>query len=210
VSERPVFVFIDESGNFDFTERGTRFFVLSAHVTTAPEACSSRLQALTYEFLARADSDQIPFHASENSTATRTAVIKNLCFESDGCHVVSVWIRKSDIHPDRQNTESLFSILAAEIGARLTSEARPTGSAWVFLFDMALPKRQQQPALKKLKRQLAELGVRFVIAFRPVTHDVNGQIADYYAWATLRGLERGDRSWLETLPGRHEIHEIKS
>jgi hypothetical protein len=41
-----------------------------------------------------------------------------------------------------------------------------------------------------------------------VKHDVNGQIADYYAWSTFRSLEHADDSWLKQLPGEHVMQNL--
>lgn len=46
-----LYVFIDESGNMDFSEKGTKHFVLAAVTTTNPLASSSILQSLKYKYL---------------------------------------------------------------------------------------------------------------------------------------------------------------
>jgi len=46
-----LYVFIDESGNMDFSDKGTKHFVLAALTTLQPLVSSSALQSLKYSLL---------------------------------------------------------------------------------------------------------------------------------------------------------------
>ena len=75
----PLYVFIDESGNLDFSGRGTDHYVMLAYMTSDPIGCGRNISSLTYEFLARGLDDQVPFHATTNSVGTRKRVVGSLC-----------------------------------------------------------------------------------------------------------------------------------
>ena len=68
-----LFVFIDESGNFDFTLRGTRHFVMAGVMATSPIDSASQLNALKYKLMAEGV-DISDFHASEDRQAVRDRV----------------------------------------------------------------------------------------------------------------------------------------
>jgi hypothetical protein len=79
----------------------------------------------------------------------------------------------------------------------------------VLLFDTALTAKRRAAVLRQLKVKLKSSTRTFRVLFRPVKHDVNGQIADHYAWATFRASESQDDSWLRRLPGPHRIRWLK-
>ncbi len=203
---KPVFVFIDESGNFDFTNRGTRHFVVSAHATRTPIKCGAGLRALTYEFLSRGLIDEVPFHATSNTVGTRNRFIGQLCATEHSCQVISLVVDKWRLEPDLCTPPALL----AHLGARLVEELEQTftfrDEVVVLLFDTALTAKRSAAVLRQLKGKLKSRTRTFRVLFRPVKHDVNGQIADHYAWATFRASESQDESWVRRLPGPHRIH----
>jgi hypothetical protein len=201
----PVFVFIDESGNFDFTNRGTRHFVLSAHITQAPLECGAGLSNLTYDFLARGLTNQVPIHATQNSVSTRHLVVSRLCERTHQCRVLSVFVEKANLEEDFQNDVAMYGISAVALVERLTSSITGESPRIILLFDATLTSKKRAAFLKVLKANLKKATRAFHIHFRPVSHDVNGQIADYYAWSVFRALESNDSSWLNKLPGPHEV-----
>jgi hypothetical protein len=205
---RPVYVFTDESGNLDFSGRGTDHFVLSAFITHDPIECGRSLHGLTYEFLGRGLEDQIPFHAVNNSAGTRLRVIGALCGADHHCRVHSVIADKHLADPSKHAPDIFYGLVGKSMG-RYLLQALPSGyEPIVLMFDSALTGKLKGAFLKVLKPALNSLERPYRIVFRPVKHDVNGQIADYYAWATFRMLETGDRTWFDQLPGTHDEFNI--
>jgi hypothetical protein len=68
-----LFVFIDESGNFDFSEKGTRHFVMAGVAALAPLDSAAEMQALRYQLLAEGV-DASSFHAAEDRQYIRDRV----------------------------------------------------------------------------------------------------------------------------------------
>ena len=206
---KPVFVFIDESGNFDFTNRGTRHFVVSAHVTRTPIECGSGLRTLTYEFLSRGLVDQVPFHATSNTVGTRTRFVGALCSTAHSCQVISVGVDKRRLEEKLCSPPALLAYLGAELVEELEKSLTVRDEIVVLLSDTALTARRRTAVLRRIKGNLKSSARIFRVLFRPVKHDVNGQIADHYAWATFRASESQDYSWLRRLPGPHRIRWLK-
>ena len=69
-----LFIFIDESGNFDFSEKGTRHLVLASYSTFKPEENTGEFQKLKYNLLANGK-EQECFHATEDLQAVRNEVL---------------------------------------------------------------------------------------------------------------------------------------
>lgn len=204
----PIYVFIDESGNLDFSDKGTDYFVLSAFITNDPMNCGHALNALTYEFLARGFGDQIPFHATENSEGTRKRVMGAMCPSTHDCWAHSIYADKHLAHPSKHSPEVFYALLGKALGKYLLNGMGSVNEPIVLMFDSALTSKQQAAFLKAVKPSLNALHVRYQILFRPVKHDVNGQIADYFAWSLFRKLERNDPTWLDSLPITHTRFNI--
>jgi len=207
--ESTVFVFIDESGNFDFSPRGTRYFVMSAFVTETPLDCAKGLAQLTYEFLRRGFTSQVPFHASENSNGTRHRVVASLCPTSHECFNHTVVVDKQQLGIQFRNPESLYANIGLALSLRLVSFDAHKQKKLVLLFDASLTARQRRAFFKRVKPALINHARDFTIAFRAVSQDVNGQRADMYAWATFRSLEHGDTTWFHLLPGGHTVSKLE-
>ena len=206
---KPIYVLIDESGNFDFSSKGSKHFVVSAFITPDPIECGHGMSRLTYEFLARGLSDQIPFHASENSQGTRLRVTESLCPTGHVCSIHSIYVEKHRVMTEMHDPLTFYSLIGGSMGKYLVEEFSNEETNVVLLFDVLLPARQRSGFLKTIKHELNKLQTRYTISFRPVKFDVNGQIADYYCWSVFRSLELGDPSWLEKLPGNHTILNLQ-
>lgn len=150
----PVYVFIDESGNLDFTGSGTNHFVLSAFITSDPLGCGRALQELTYEFLSRGLEDQVPFHAVNNSVGTRRRVLGALCDGDHHCRVHSIVADKHKAHPSKHAPEVFYGLVGKAMASYLLM-ALPGGyEPVVLMFDAALTGKLQGAFLKALKPEL--------------------------------------------------------
>jgi hypothetical protein len=72
-----LFVYIDESGNFDFSASGTKHFVMTAFVTTDPMQSATKLARLKYSLLSQGV-NLSNFHASEDSQRVRNQVFSQI------------------------------------------------------------------------------------------------------------------------------------
>lgn len=70
-----LYIFIDESGNFDFSTRGTRHLVMCAYSTNQPEKDTTEFQNLKYSLLSDGV-EQECFHATEDLQKVRDSVFK--------------------------------------------------------------------------------------------------------------------------------------
>ena len=190
-----LFVFIDESGNFDFSSKGTRFFVMTAVVALAPLDSAAEMQALRYRLLA-GGLDLTGFHASEDRQTTRDAVFETFSrISTIRSHVIYRDKTQTDIH--QRSDAGLHSLFGhALIQFAISTYAAMDFQRVVVIFDQALTRRKQGAFNATVKPQLKALGKPFHLYFQPMHADANGQIADYIAWSKFVQLERGEhRPW---------------
>jgi hypothetical protein len=72
---KSLFIFLDESGNLDFSTKGSKHFVLTAVTALNPLESSSKIQDLKYRLLIEG-SDIQHFHASEDRQIVRNEVFR--------------------------------------------------------------------------------------------------------------------------------------
>lgn len=66
----PVYIFLDEGGNLDFSSTGTKYFTLTCVAAMRPFAWDAGLAELRYEFL-ESGLDLDHFHATEDKQGVR-------------------------------------------------------------------------------------------------------------------------------------------
>jgi len=191
-----LFIFIDESGNFDFSHKGTRHFVMAGIIALAPLQTAVALHAVRYHVLAQGH-DLRQFHASEDRQWVRDAVFDSMRHMRDTqAHVVHG--DKSQMPTQLQSDTALHSMFGGSlvefaIRAHSSDEYRQT----VVIFDQALTRSKQGVFHAAVKPRLKALGKPYRLFFQPMIADMNGQLADYVAWSKFVQLERSEeRPWL--------------
>jgi hypothetical protein len=190
-----LFIFIDESGNFDFSDRGTRHFVMAGVAALAPLDSAAEMQALRYQLLAEGF-DVSGFHAAEDKQFIRDRV-----FESFGAiknvRAHTIFGDKHRAAPQLQSDSALHALFGrALIKYFLRVFESSDFKRVVVVFDQALTKKKQGDFFGFIKPQLKALSKPFHIYFQKMVTDMNGQIADYVAWSRFVELERNEaRPW---------------
>lgn len=207
-NSKTLYVFVDESGNFDFTNKGTDHFVIAAVYTMDPCVSAAALQALKYELLA-ARSNQLEFHATENSRGTRARVAEVIRSQSPHIAVHTIYADKHYAHPKLHSSVAILSLFGTALARWLSLAVKGNYDQIVLVFDSVLTGKQRDAFLKGVKPALKALHIPFHICFHPVKSDLNGQIADYFAWSMFRSLEANDPAPLRALAGvRHSRFNI--
>ncbi|MHB1773404.1 MAG: DUF3800 domain-containing protein [Acidimicrobiales bacterium] len=189
-------VFGDESGNFDFTARGTRYFAVGTLSVTDAVATSLRAQmgSLRNDLAAsRVDHDGV-FHASKDRQAIRDLVFPLIVEASPRCDVTI--LEKAKARTDLRESDATFYKYAWYYHLRyvLRYAGRPGDCVHVVLADMGTKKTRAafRVAVEDVLRQLGRPSVRHDLAFwKPGAHD-GLQAADYVLWAVMRQVEQGD------------------
>lgn len=190
-----LFIFIDESGNFDFSPKGTRHFVMAAVSALAPLSTAATMQAIRYRLLAQGH-DVPGFHASEDRQFVRDHVFQAMSeMKFVRTHVVHG--NKSQLDATLRNDAALHALFAGELmQCAISAHPRDEYRQTVVVFDQALPRSKQAVFHSTVKPQLKLLGKPFHLYFQPMITDMNGQLADYIAWSKFVQLERNEqRPW---------------
>jgi len=204
---KTLYVFVDESGNFDFSPKGTKYFVMSAVYTTSPEISARAMLALKYKLLGKGI-DVASFHATNDSQNVRNLVfstIRNL--QNFGALIL--FSRKNELPTNLKDPASVFKLFSKNLIFLICEEIEEHEfTSIVFVFDQALPRKILNQILKSLKPELKTSLIKYSIYFHSMSSDPNGQIADYICWANYVFFERNEKRPLENLGVFHDNDRI--
>ena len=93
---RTLFIFIDESGNFDFSPNGTKYFSISA-ISTLDPLGKEGLEKIKYNLMENGNNIEY-FHASEDEQFVRN-IIYNFIENLEDIEIDSVIVQKNKANP---------------------------------------------------------------------------------------------------------------
>lgn len=200
---KTLYILIDESGNFDFTSSGTKYFVVSGYLTTNPSDAVVDLYTLKYRLLSLGY-EQECFHATEDKQFIRNDMY-NIITKSDGKYAF-VYSEKSILPKDLQNKKDLYTLCIKKlIISILDKEKQNTYESVVVVMDKILSSHEKSHFYKIVRPELKKFNIQFNIYFFQTKSDCNAQLADYGSWARFVSLERE-----ENRPFNQIKHMIKS
>lgn len=207
-NSKTLYLFVDESGNFDFSPNGTKYFVLSCLCTFSPVQERGKIIGLRYSVLKEGVNQEF-FHATEDTQNIRDRVfdiIKNL---KDDFEVHSVIAQKNKANPTLYKEEyqkkgkTIHRIVGAEFYQRVCRTLlqyifnRPKiqhVDRIIIVLGAIFTQEKQSLILKTLKKYLKEKYLKsFEIYFHQAKADINCQLADYCGWAVAIKWERDER-----------------
>jgi len=195
---KPLFVFVDESGNFDFSPTGTEHLVLTAVMCFRPMKSAATMLNLKYmRYSNGLNSPQ--FHASNDRAATRIDVFRVISTIQSIKSFTAV-IRKADFIGKVITPAQVYHSFGVELAEHLSRMTRR--QKIVIVFDKALNTREEDALRTSLKSHFSAHDREYLIYFHNVSKDANAQIADYIAWANFGFYERGNNHWISKLPKR--------
>lgn len=188
-----LYIFIDESGNFDFSPTGTKHFLMCSYATIQPHQHSAALQELRYKILAQGHEHEC-FHASEDRQAVRDEVYR-IVKSSKNAIYDFVYVEKNKTYPAVQNRKSIYKIVLTTLlkysFGRLDAQGYKFGKI-IVVIDKALPTNEQKDLKSIIKPLLKSTGRSSHLYFFQTKSDPNAQLADYGAWAKFVSLEKNE------------------
>lgn len=198
----PLYIFIDESGNFDFSEKGTKYFTFSALITDNPLKFDNLINRLKLDILTK---QQLPelnnqyldrfsikhFHATEDKQ-----LVRNLFFEliksMDNIKLNSIVIEKRKTNPTLYDPEKFYTKFLGSLMAYVF-QAYWFDELCIFVDGCAVDKNKdafKKGIVKELYRRNSM--AKFVLYFPSSSTFSCLQVVDYLSWAIFRKWEKKD------------------
>ncbi len=193
-----LYAFIDESGNWDFSPRGTNFWVLTSLLLLDPSAARDELFDLKHEVL-DAGIDIPYFHAAEDRQLIRNRVFDILeRLQPEQTRADAVVVRKNRTAPALRAPERFYPMMVEQA---LKYQFDPRGvdvtrfdKVMVFLDRPAAKRKDMKALTKALKTSLPQhlRGVPYGLFFHPSASHHGLQMVDYLSWAIYVKWERNE------------------
>ncbi len=223
---KTLYIFIDESGDFNFSPSGSKYFILTCVSTIKPLEKRDIFSDLKYKLL-REGFNQEYFHATEDKQVVRDQVF-NLIKGLDGFEVDSVVAQKNKVNwslyeeLDTTKKQVGFKIKIKKVEQKLYKQISETLLQYVarrylkyrnwniekivIVFGALFFGSKQEFVKKYIKSYFKENFEKVPYTyFHQVKADINCQIADYCGWAIFVKWERQ-----ETRPYEQIKNKIKS
>jgi len=206
---RDLYVFIDESGNFDFSPRGSRYFVLAAVVTEDPVQGVDALLRWRHHVLAggggppavRNPRDCTYFHCSEDEQYTRSGVFSIIA--SLHVEIHSVVVEKSKAKPSICEQHVFYQRAFRSVVPSIVRRRKPARDVHIFVSQVGV-RSKKSAIVAALKETLnrSKLAGSYRLYFHPNHSHHMLQVSDYVCWAIARAWEHGDRRSYTTVAGK--------
>lgn len=212
LQEKILYIFIDESGDFNFSSKGSKNFYLTAFATFHPAENRDRLLHLKYKLLA-SGIDQEYFHATEDKQVVRGKVFDFVESLNDQYAVHAVFARKNKAHPalyekfySRQGKRRKYSTGAGIYTLCIRTLLRYIfrGKSYNYNIDKIVvvvasvsfgKKLNNKKIINEEIKHFLKLEIPnkpFQIYCHTMKSDINRQLADYCCWAFSLKYERGE------------------
>lgn len=191
-----LYVFLDESGDFDFSNNGSKYFIITALSVVRPFDAISPLEELKYD-LWESGLKIESFHASEDKQYVRDKVFSIISQMMPDYRVDSIIVEKCKTFPTLQKDtarfyKTIFGILLKYV---LVGSAQKHSDV-TFVTDSIPLKKKRKQIEKALNQELTDWSKKaqgtYQIFHFSSKSDVNLQIVDYLGWAVARKWSRGD------------------
>lgn len=195
VTKQPLYIFLDEGGNLDFSPTGSRYFSMTGVWMTRPFPCDAQLHSLRFDLI-ESGLDIERFHATEDKQTTRNRVFDLIrsClheFKAD-----SVIVEKRKTGPSLQEDDKFYPKMLGYLLRYIVKGCDLSKWSEVIVITDQIPINKKRKAVEKaIKTTLSDMlppGTPYRVLHHASMSCAGLQIADYFNWAIYRKWERGD------------------
>jgi hypothetical protein len=190
-----LYIFLDESGNFDFSPKGSPYLVLTAIVAKRPFAWVDKLACLKYDLIEKGFEIEY-FHCTEDLQPIRNETFAVINKEINGIAIHSVIIEKRKTLPSLHEITDFYpKMLAMLLGYIFNSTEGKKAKEIVVITD-SIPVKKKRVAVEKAVKLFMARKIGSGVSYRIYHHDSKSdfglQVADYCCWAILKKWRDND------------------
>jgi len=186
-------VHIDESGDFNFSIHGSKYYLFTAAWTYHPQELAHALISLRCE-LNKGGADLSRFHASTDQQIHRNRVV-NILATHHSWWFASIVIEKCKVNPVIRQPETFYPKFLNSILLFIFRGNLKPNTSKVLIYTDRVPADAKKKIVSKsvtdlCKRTLGELP--FCVMHHPSDSNAWLQVADYCSWSVCRKWENND------------------
>lgn len=193
-------VHVDESGDFNFSPTGTRYYVFTTAWTYNPAPLASDLTALRFALVKAGHfqhgQDLGCFHASEDPAPRRDAVI-GILLNHAGWNFASIVVDKPRVNPVLYDPFTFYPKFLSMVLRFVFKGRLRRGTSQVLVYTDTLPFSKKQSlavevAIKGSCQADLPVGMPFKVCHHRRESNAWIQVADYCCWSVCRKWENGN------------------
>lgn len=193
-----LFMYLDESGNFDFSDKGTKYFMMTCVLTKRPFSTCHELLDLRYDLMENGV-EASEFHACDDKPEIKSKVYNIISRKADKYDAYVFYVDKSKLPENMQDAAVLYSSTFSWIVSKVYDEAHLENCSRVVVVTDELPKdavkkEVSKPLKTSMKKTFQDRGIPYTLMHHRSESDLNLQVVDYICWAYKRFLCDG-REW---------------
>ena len=212
-----IHIHVDESGDFNFSPTGSRYYIFTSVWTYDPEPLADALTKLRFSLIKaghfQTGQDLSSFHASDDPGPRRALVIPALQ-QHGGWNFASIVVDKRKVNPALYDPFTFYPKFLSMVLRFIFKGRLLRGTTQVLIYTDTLPftKSKALAVEVAIKAECkADLGG---VPFRSCHHrrESNAwlQVADYCCWGMCRKWEHGDPTAYDALRLRLAAPELES
>lgn len=195
LSKQTFYIFLDEGGDLNFSDSGSRFFSLSCVSTRRPFILHTVLDTLKYDLIQLGLDTQF-FHCSQDNRHVRHEVFSILEKNLHRLRIDSLLVEKCKTTPAMRKPQEFYPRMLGYLLRNVFQSYEPNKIAEVVVITDNIPLNKKRKSIEKaVKVTLVEM-LPEDIPLRALHHASKAhyglQIADYCNWAIFRKWEQGD------------------
>lgn len=185
-----LYIFLDESGDFNFSPNGTKYFILTSVTKSRPFEAFKALHDLKYDLLQEKLEVEEYFHACEDKQRVRDRVFEVIENHLDRYTIDSVIAEKRKAGPHLHDPHRFYSQMLGYLLRFVLRQydLEPINEVFVFAASLFVG-QQRKTAEKTVKKTLATMlpaTARFRLLHHSAKANLDLQIADYCNWAIYK------------------------
>ncbi len=194
-SKRILYIFLDEGGNLDFSNNGTKYFTLTTLSKERPFEAFKSLCELKYDLIELGVEIEY-FHAAEDTQAVRNGVFEVIQRYIAQTRIDSLVVEKRKTGPSLRAEDRFYPEMLGYLLRYVVNGYDLTKFSKVIVFTDSIPVLRKKQAIEKaIKKILARMlpdGVVYEILHHASKSNFDLQIVDSCNWAVYRKWERAD------------------
>ena len=202
-------VHLDESGDFTFSTKGSKYYNFAAAWTYEPEALANEITRLRFSILKNGTNLE-SFHASVDKQWCRDKFVATIA-SNQTWKYAALLVEKVKVNPSIRSEECFYpkflnSLLCFIFRGSLVREASS-----VMVFTDTLPVKKRREAVEKAIRTACQnelAGKSFQLFHHKEECNTWIQVADYCSWAIHRKWEHGDARTYDQIKARLHAPEL--
>ena len=212
------YIFVDEAGNLDFSNKGTKYFLFTFLIKKRPFELENKLSKLKFDLIEwsvknNKHLDLEYFHATEDNSHIRKRMFELISeLDNSKLEVYSYILEKNKVLPEKREDKDKFYINNLKYAT--INVLSFIDEDFVIFTDRLPIKHNKSKLIKGLKKGIGTyldnkpISIKYGIFHHSSASNAYLQIVDYINWAIFRKYERDDLNYYDMIKKYVKVKEV--